>query len=168
MIDARESRELRAVVLAIANVDKTLRKMIRQFTKAMAAPEFQKAMAARATTRLEQRALVDTSVVTVSDRNVRMQSASKGRPLSGGFNPKTDYAAVEWGVDKNRRTTATRRGRGGSTHKVTEPMPSNLKGRSREGHVFGPASRAMVARIMRLWAQTTVRTIANATEGKQE
>ncbi|WP_336630771.1 MULTISPECIES: hypothetical protein [unclassified Microbacterium] len=168
MIDARESRELRAVILAIANVDKPLRKMIRQFTKAMAAPEFQKAMAARATTGLERRALVDTSIVTVSDRNVRMQSASKGRPLSGGFNPKADYPAAEWGVDRSRRTTSNRRSRKGAVHKVTEPMPSNLKGRSRTGHVFGPSARTMIPRIGRLWVQTTVRTIATALEGKQE
>lgn len=168
MLDARKSRELQATVLAIANVDRTIRKMIRQYAKAMAMPEWKKALAERADTRLEHRVLVDTAVVTVSDRNVRMQSASKGRPLSGGFAPKLDYYAAEYGGNQDKTTTYTRRNRNGGTHKVTRRVGNTIKPRTRRGYVFGPASREMVPRLARLWVQTTVRTIATALEGKQE
>ncbi|MFS0714098.1 hypothetical protein ABC195_09445 [Microbacterium sp. 2P01SA-2] len=166
-IDARASRELQATLYAIKSLDRTVRKIIRRETKRIAAPEWKKALARHANTRLEQRVLVDTAVVSVSDQNVRMQTAGKGRPLSGGLNPKTDNHAVEYGAQQTAKTTYTRR-RGGNAHKVTRQVTRGLKGRSRTGYVFTPTARSMVPRMASLWVQTTVRTIANALEGKQE
>ncbi|MFI8633994.1 hypothetical protein ACIGEP_15525 [Microbacterium sp. NPDC077663] len=167
-IDALKSRELLATILAIKSLDKTVRKINRQQTKRIAAPEWRKALAQHADTRLEHRVIVDTAVVTVSDQNVRIQSASKGRPLSGGLNPKTDYHAIEFGVDQSKRTTYQRT-RKGNRHRVTRRVGNALRARRwPTGYVFFPTARTFVPRMASLWVQTTVRTIANALEGKQE
>lgn len=167
-LDVFQSRELLATVLAIKSVDKTLRKINRRETKRIAAPEWRKALAQHADTRLEHRVIVDTAVVSVSDQNVRIQSASKGRPLSGGFNPKADYHAVEFGADRAKATTYQRT-RKGTRHKVTRRTAVGLRPRRwPTGYVFFPTARKFVPRMASLWVQTTVRTIANALEGKQE
>lgn len=145
-----------------------MQKMTRQETKRIAAPEWKKALAERADSRFEHRVIVDTSVVTVSNQNVRVQSASKGRPLSGGLNPKADYPAVEFGADRSRMSTYQRRSPNGGSHSVTRHTSAQLKGRNPNGYVFYPSAREMVPRIARLWVQTVVRTIATALEGKQE
>ena len=36
----------------------------------------------------------------MSNQNVRIQAANKGRRLSGGLDPKTDYPAVEFGANR--------------------------------------------------------------------
>lgn len=167
-LDVKKSRELLATIYAIRSLDRTIAKMNRQETKRIAAPEWKKALAERADTRLEHRVIVDTSVVSVSDQNVRIQSASKGRALSGGLAPKADYPAIEFGADQRRKTTYQRRSPKGRPHKVTRHATRGLKPRNGNGYVFFPAAREMVPRLAALWVQTTVRTIATAFEGKQE
>lgn len=167
-LDVKKSRELLATLYAIRSLDKTIAKMIRQETKRIAAPEWKKALAERADSRLEHRVIVDTAVVSVSNQNVRIKSASKGRPLSGGLAPKTDWPAIEFGADTSRQTTYKRRSPRGRVHDVKRRTASGLKGRNGNGYVFYPAAREMIPRLARLWVETTVRTIATAFEGKQE
>ena len=167
-LDVTESRELRATIFALRGLDKTLQKMIRVKTKDIAGPEWRKALAERADTRLEHRVIHDTAVVGVTNQNVRVQSAMKGRPLSGGLHPKTHYHAVEFGA-KPKKATYYRASRKGGTHKVTRTVGGYpLKPRRKGGYVFFPAAKEMIPRIAALWVQTTVRTIATALEGKQE
>ena len=165
-LDVLTSRELLATIYAIRSLDKTIQKMIRQQTKSMAAPEWTKALAQRADTALEQQVIVNTAVVAVSNQNVRAQSANKGRLLSGGLDPKTDYPAIEWGADDDTQAYM-RRSRKGGTHSVKRHTARQLKRRS-SGYVWGPTVQEMIPRLARLWVQTTVRTIAEAIDGKQE
>ena len=166
-IDVTKSRELLATIYAIRSVDRTLQKQIRQQTKQVAGPEWTKSLAERADTRLEHRVIVGTSVVTVSNQNVRIQAAGKGRALKGGLQPKRDYNAVEFGAN-TERVTYQRRSRNGGAHRVTRVINTQLKPHAgKRGYVFWPAAREMVPRMGRLWVQTTVRTIATALEGKQ-
>lgn len=166
-IDARKSREYLAALAAIRSLDKTIQKMIRQHTKRVAAPEWSQALYRRASTALERIVIADTAVVTVSNQNVRVQSASKGRMRSGGLSPKTEYPAVEFGAVDD---TATYRGLSpkGTRYDVTRHTARQFKRRRKGGYVFYPAAREMVPRIGRLWFQTVVKTIGNAIEGKQE
>lgn len=167
-IDVRDSTEIRATILAMRTVDRTIQKMVRQQIKTTATPEWKKGLAERADTRLQHRVLVDTAVVTPSNQNLRIQSATKGRPLSGGFEPKYDWHAAEFGVDRNRQITYTRRKVGGKVHKVTRRIGPGLPARKASGHVFYPTAADMTHRFARLVVQTTVRTIGTALEGKQE
>lgn len=166
-IDVLESRELLATIYALRAADRTLQKKVRDYTKAVASPEWKKALAHRADTKLEHRVIVDTAVVSVSNQNVRIQAASKGRTLRGGLDPKTDYPAIEFGSGK-KVTTFSRKSKNGGTHNVTRRGGAGLKGRSRTGYVFWPAAKEMVPRMAALWVQTTVKTLGNALEGKRE
>lgn len=168
-IDVRGSRELQAVIFALRLVDSTFRKVYRREVKRIAEPEFRKALAQHASTRLENRVLVNTAVVRASDQNIRMMSASKGRKLSGGLNPKTDYAAVEFGANRDNKTTYQRTNRsGGGKHKVTRAASRQFRARNRDGYTFYPTVRKFIPRMASLAAQTLVRTLGNATEGKQQ
>lgn len=149
-------------------VDRTIQRMVRQQIKLTAGPEWKKGLAERADTRLQHRVLVDTAVVTPSNNNLRVQSANKGRPLSGGFAPKEDWHSVEFGVDRNKQITYTRRNVKGKVHRVTRRVGNALPARKAGGYVFYPTAADMVPRFGRLVVQTTVRTIATALEGKQE
>lgn len=166
-IDVLKSPELLATIYALRSIDRTLAAQVRKYTKAMAQPEWKKALAERADTRLEHRVIVDTAVVTVSDQNVRIQSASKGRPLSGGLNPKTHYHPVEWGTHAKGKTYR-RKSRNGGSHTVRRVMGTQFKPFRKDGYVFWPAAKEMVPRMASLWVQTTVKTIGNALEGKRE
>lgn len=166
-LDVFKSPELLATIYAVRSLDKTIQAQVRKFTKAVAEPEWKQALAQRADTRLEHAVIVATSVVSVSNQNVRIQAAGKGRPLSGGLNPKTDYAGVEFGSHAKGKTYQ-RNSKNGGRHSVTRVMGTQFKAFRKGGHVFWPAATEMVPRMAALWVQTTVRTIANALEGKQE
>lgn len=167
-IDVKLSPEMRAVIFAMRSLDRTIAKMVRQEVKKVAAPEWRKALAERAMSRLQQRALVSTSTVSVSNQNVRASSAMKGRPLSGGFDPKYDWHAAEFGADPNREMEYTRASRKGGRHKVKRRVGNGLPARKASGHVIYPAAHEMIPRLGRLFFQTVYRTVATATEGKQE
>ncbi len=158
-----------AVILAMRSVDRTIAKMVRRETKRIAAPEWMKALNRRANSALESAVMVNTATVAVSNQNVRITSANKGRPLSGGLAPKQDWHAVEFGADREQKVTYNRRARGdGALHNVTRRVARGLKTRNSKGYVFYPAAREMVPRMASLWVQTVVRTIGEALEGKQE
>jgi hypothetical protein len=166
-IDVFKSPEMLATIYAIRSLDKTIQKQIRVHSKALATPEFKKEMAERANTSLENRVLVDTATVSVSNQNMRLQSAAKGRALSGGLNPKTDYAAVEFGRERKPITYDRRNPKRGGTHRVTR-TPTQIKHPRAKGYVFYPAVRNYIPRAAALCVQTTVKTIARALEGVQE
>lgn len=165
-LDVFQSPELLATIYALRAIDKTIQAQVRKATKTVAEPEWKKALAERANTRVEHRVLVDTARISVSNQNVRAQSANVGRPLKGGLNPKVHYPAVEFGI-KNKKSTYSRKSRKGGTHKVTRTIGTGLPNPRRQGPFWGSTSE-MIPRLARLWVQTTVRTIATALEGKQE
>lgn len=163
-IDIKESRELQDVALALRDADKELSKQFRVHTKKVAQVEWIKALRQSASTQLEQRVIADTAVVSISNQNVRVQSAGKGRPLRGGLAPKHDYAPVEYGAKPNKKTY-TRRSPKGTPHRVTRNTHAQFKPPS-SGYVFQPTASRMIPRLVALWAQTAVRTLAEAIEGK--
>lgn len=166
-IDVFKSPELLAVIYALRSVDKTLQAQVRKFTKAVAQPEWMKAIAERADSRIEHRVLVDTARVTVSNQNVRIQSANVGKKLSGGLNPKIHYPAVEFGASPKKTTYSRKNRKGGGSHKVTRTVNTSLPPRRKRGPFYGAAEN-MIPRMARLWAQTTVKTLANALKGVRE
>lgn len=166
-LDVTASRELLATILTMRACDRTIAKMVRKETRAVAEPAWRQALAERADSRLSQRVLVNTAVVSVSNQNVRVKSAMKGRPLSGGLNPKTDWHAIEFGADTGKTTTYDSF-RGHTRFPVTRHTARQLQPRRRSGYVFYPAANEMIPRLAALWVQTVVRTIATALGGETE
>ena len=142
------------------NSDRETRRAIRTFTKARILRPWLESIRDEADTQLEQRVISATATVQVSDQNIRIQSAGKGRALSGGLQPKVDYPPVEWGA-KHRKVTYTRKG-----HRVTRNTTAQFKRHDRSGHVFYPAAREMIPRLASLWVQTVVKTFADIFEGR--
>lgn len=140
------SRELQAVVVAISQLDAEVRKQIRTQTRAVARPEWEDALRKQATSEQEHKLLVRTSRVTVSDQSVQVTAATqKRKALRGGASPYSEGKSFEFGNSRYKQ------------------LPRDTKG----GRVFYPAAAEMIPRILALWAQTAVRTAAEALEGKR-
>jgi hypothetical protein len=110
--------------------------------------------------------LVATGRVAVSDQNVTLKSATVGRKLSGGLNPKTDAAAVEFGADHGK-VTYQATNRQGTTYNVTRNTRAQLRPRKSTGYVVYPAAASIIPRIASLWIQTTARTIYDMLDGRR-
>ena len=160
-LDIRGSQELQDVARAIQSSEKEVRSAIRAFTKARLTTPWLQEIAAEADTTLERRVISSTATVAVSDQNIRIQSASKGRRLSGGLQPKVDYGPVEFGAGHKKRSY-TRKG-----HRVTRNTTAQFRGKRRQGYVFYPAAREMIPRLASLWVQTVVKTYADIFEGRK-
>lgn len=143
-IDITKSPEWVGAIAAMKAIDKSFAAAIRKYTKAMAEPEWKKAIATRSNTRLERRVLSATTTVAVSSSNVRVSSGGKGRPLSGGLTMSQAAPAVEFGSNRYKQFG-----------------PRRMKG------PFFRSAENMTPRLASLWVQTVVKTVALALEGKQ-
>lgn len=159
-LDIRGSQALQDVVLAIQSSDREVRSAIRAQAKANMTTPWLSEINERASTSVERRVLAATAVIAVSDQGVRVQSAGKGRRLSGGLFPKQDFGPVEFGANHNKRSY-TRKG-----HRVTRNTTAQFKPRNRSGYVFYPAAREMIPRLARMWVQTIVKFYADIFEGR--
>lgn len=165
-IDVRESDELRAVVIALRAVEKTISSRIRKETQRALAPEWQEAVRGNSHTRLEVRALGDTARTSVSGSGITLKVASVGRPLRNGFVPKTMFAGVEFGANRNEKVTYQATSSRGKRFSVTRRTKAMLPVRRRAGPAWTAAAE-MIPRAAALWTQITVLTIAEAAEGKR-
>lgn len=165
-VSAYSSRQLQAVIVALKHTDRDTRKQIRTQTKTIIDPIWRKTVAEHATTRLEQRVLAQTARVAVSDQNVTLKSAVVGKRLLGGLNPKTDYAAVEFGAERGHYRQYEARSRKGRSFTVKRRTTMQLRDRKRTGHVVYPAASEVIPRLLALWAQTVARSLHEALESR--
>jgi hypothetical protein len=160
-IDVRGSQELQDIVLAINRSETAVKRAIRSYTKSELTRPWLEAINERASTTLERRVISATATVAVSDQNIRIQSAAKGRKLSGGLDPKNDYAPVEFGASREKVTSYRRKGA-----KVTRHTARQMKGRKAQGYVFYPAASEMIPRLAKLWVQSVVKIYGDIFDGK--
>jgi len=144
-IDVTKSPELMAAVAAMAAIDRSFAAAIRKYTKAIITPEWKKAIDRRASGTLEKRVISATSTVAVSNANVRVRSAGKGRPLSGGLTMAQAGPAVEFGSTKHKQFPARRK----------------------QGPFYRAAAE-MTPRMASLLVQTVMKTTALALKGVKE
>lgn len=138
-------REFSATVDAVQSLDTDLPERINDDAERAVPREWAAELGRRASTRQEQRLLADTADTTISEQTIRLQSANRGRALSGGLTPAAGWGPVEHG----------------STARQFRP-------RNRNGYVVGPALKAILPRIADIWQKTGERIIGNAFEGKRE
>lgn len=161
-IDVRGSDALKDMVLAINQSGRDVQRVIRLYTKSELTRPWLEAINKRASTALERRVISSTATVSVSNQNVRIQSAAKGRKLSGGLNPKTEFPAVEFGANRNKVTSYTRKG-----HRVKRRTAVQMRPRNKSGYVFYPAASEMIPRLARLWVQTVVKVYGDIFDGRK-
>lgn len=171
VIDVEGSRVLQAAILSLRTAPTDVRKQVRQVSKAKLEPEFTKQMAERAAEsnqpRLSSAVLVRGARIQVSDQNVRMRTAASTRALKGGLMPNALGRGVEFGSHDARKTTYNRRSRKGRMHSVTRNTTAQWPRRRQRGWAFYPTVNNLVPRFAALWAQTAIRTVHEAFEGRR-
>lgn len=160
-IDVRGEKDMQTLIAALKNSETDVRRAIRTYAKAELTTPWLSAINKRASSAVETRVLAATATVAVSDQNIRITSAAKGRSLSGGLRPKLDYGPVEFGMQP-RRSAYTRKG-----HKVTRRVGTQFKAPNRKGYVFYPAAREMIPRLASLWVQSVVKVYGDIFEGRR-
>jgi len=171
VVSALASREIRAIVLALRQAEPEIRKEINKRSKLEITDMWKKAVAEEAsfaggkTQRARFKVLVKSAKAIVGNRGVTLTSATIGRPLKGGLNPKTDWRALEFGhVDLVRTVTFT--SKYGKRYEQTRNVTAQLDDKKAKGYVIFPAARQTIPRILSLWVQTTVRTMHEIVERK--
>lgn len=143
-LDVLNRREFAAAGTAVRTLASTFRKQMTDAdTERIIGPEWNKQLRSQAKTQAETQLLVNTSDIAMSEQGIKLQSASKGRPLSGGLTPQRGYGPVEHGS------------------RLKQFRPRNAK-----GYVVGPAIRAMIPRITDVWMRAAERLLTNAFHGK--
>lgn len=160
-IDVRSSRELQAVILSIRQANKTVQAEIRRHTKPMVQTEWRSALAQESLTRFENRVLVDTARVAVSNQNVKLKAGGLARRLRGGGRVRELAAQAEFGAGLSWATTRSRKGREYQRRSGDQFRPYN-----KSGYVAYPAAARIIPRLAALWVQTAVRTMHEAFERK--
>lgn len=173
-VDIRGSTDLKATVLAIKTFDTDLRKQIRQHTRTVAMPVWNRALAENLSHNAEpvmrSRVLVQTARITVSDQSIKVSSATQKRSgLSGGLSPARYGAAVEFGANQSKTRSYTYRNRRGTRIIVRNRHTARqMPPRRARGTIFWPAlNDELVPRLLSLWMQTALRTMGDALDGKR-
>lgn len=161
MLSVGGSRELQAVILALKQMDREVRKQINAANRREMVPEWREGLATQANTLLEQRVILGGSRVELGPEKVTLKAAQSTRKLSGGGSPQQLSAAVEFGA-QNRPGSVSRK-----STTYTRKLNTGFKGRRRQGYVAWPTATKLAPRFAAMWVQTCVRTMYEAVEGKK-
>lgn len=169
-ISVLNSAALTATVRAIAAAPTAIRREIRQRTNAVIRPaweaEIREAAGSSPQPLLASRVISGPSRVAASDRQLRASVTARRKATSGGLIPAEHGRAVEFGSN-GTRTKSYSSQRKGRVYKITNRKTTQqLQPRRQRGSVFYKAGNDMIPRALSMWAQTTVRTILDAWEGK--
>lgn len=152
----------RDMLIVLRAVPREASRTALKYARGEAAPIWKEELAGRASTRLQQRVLVNTGRVGATGRNVILRSGQVGRLSSGtpvhllakpaelGAHPGSKYAT------RSRKGTRYFRRHGTTFGPVTRP-----------GKVFAPAARDASARVTSVIIQSVARSLYDALEGKQ-
>jgi hypothetical protein len=156
-------------VLALKAMDKTVRAQISKETRTTLNPEWQRAIAARAGSRMDN-AVFGKGARIAAGNPARLMSTTSRRPLrkgSNGFVPHTMGRLLEFPTaSPGKRSTYTRTSASGNRHEVTRRTMTGLPQRQRGGRVVYPAVADVMPRFVSMWVQIVVRNIHEALDGK--
>lgn len=152
---------LRTMLIGARSAPAEVQKRIASHTKSEGQPIFFGEMRERGATKLQQKVLVDSARVGVTQRNVFLRSGSVGTLRSG--TPVSRLASpAEFGMGPEKKITT--KSRAGTTY--TRRAGLAFLSPRRGGYVFWPSVAASILRITSLWVQTGVRTLLDKLEGK--
>lgn len=161
---------LQAAILSLRVAPTEVKRRVREVTRAQLGPEFTRQVAQRASESNQPKhsaaVLTRGSALQVSNQNVTMRAAASTRRLRGGLVPDVLGKGVEFGAVP-RTTTYKRRSRKGRTHEVTRNTTAQWPRRRARGWAFFPTVNKVTPRFTALWAQTAIRTVHEAFEGRR-
>ena len=150
---------LRDLALVYRAIPADVRKHINRETRTEAQPIWKQETAERATTRIQQRVLVDSAKVGVTNRNVFLRSGGTGRLRSG-----TPVVALASAAEFGRPAPTPIKSRSKNGKPYTRTTGAAFGIRQNKGNVVHPAASASIPRFASLWIQTTLRSLHEAAE----
>ncbi len=168
MLSVTGSRELQAVVLALKNVDKTLRPEMYARTRQHILPDWstgiQERINAREGAKLHSALLMKGTRVGVGTQGVKVEAATSSKAIRKGstLKPSANFYLAEFGANPKEVTVNGRRGATSYTYKRTVNTP--FLSRSRKGRFTYRVAENIVSRSVAMWVQTVVQVISEAVE----
>lgn len=153
---------LRDMLIALRGVPAEARKHVTAFTRKEAEPIWFEETRDRATTRLQQRALVNTARVGVATRNIYLRSGGVGKVSSGAAVSTVAFGA-EFGANETK--VVSQRSRKGKTY--TRRLGNAFGAPRRGGNVVYRAAREAIPRIASVAIQSASRALFDALDGKK-
>ena len=153
------SRDLQTLIQAAESLDREVAAQNRKHTRANAEPIWKDEVAARAVTPVQARVLARTARVAVSNTNVTMKAAHIGK--TGHGTPSDALKApAEFGAHADKRIT--QRSRSGTRYQ--RRLGKAFSRPRARGYAFFPSVAESGPRLVSLWMQTTMRTVAEVFE----
>ncbi len=163
-IDVTAVRELRAMIIGLALVDREFSKAFRTEARKELEPEWEKALDASHPTRLQRHVLVSTSRVSVTNRAITLKAGSVGRLSSGSSNAEI-ARAVEFGQAASFRSRYKRRNeRASGSHTVVRRTAVPVSPRKPTGKVVYPALERFVPEAAEIAVELFARMVREAVD----
>lgn len=159
-------RDAVAASYALRRVDAETRREMTRNIRSVVGPIWQGAVRGRVRRPVDEAVLAKGTRVNAGARPA-LVAANSRRALSGGLMPRDDWQGFEFGRTSDATTTYRRRARGSSTWgDVTRHTRRQLPPRYAAGRVLYKAVAEVGPRVFSLWAQTAIRNVFDALEGR--
>lgn len=167
---ARSAAILRGAVLALKAVDRPVKKQINDETRGTLNQPWREAVATHADGSRMSNRVFGKGARVAAGNPARLVAASSKRALRkgpGGFVPDALGRALEFADgDRSKKSTYTRRYKGGAAHEVSRRTLTGWPRARRGGLVVYPAVAEVMPRFVSMWVQIIVRNIHESLDGK--
>lgn len=166
MINAADApKELRGAAIALKMVERDLRNKINRETKAELDPVWKNEVESRISSARDARIFKTGTRIAGGNPPVAYSMTSK-RKMRGGLVPVDQGRAFEFGGNRNAVRTVEGRSPKGKRYTYKRHTQKQLPPTYAGGRIVTPAIKAVLPRMASLWAQTVVKSILDAAEGK--
>lgn len=159
MLDVRRSPELQAALLGVRQAHPVVGREINKEARRTLNPDWTAALKGEATSRADDRIIVQGAKTAVSTRQVSVKAATSGRPLSGGLVPKYQWQGQEFGMTEKMvivKSTSSRGRQFSGPRIVGRQFPA----RTKFGRVAYAAAGKVGTRLVRGWVQVIIKHFA--------
>lgn len=155
---------LRDLLVALRAVPAEARRNVTRYTREHAEPIWFEETRDLASTRLQQRALVNSARVGVATRNIYLRSGGVGTLSSG-----TPVSDVSFGAEfgGNPQKVITQTSRKGSGKRYNRRLGNAFGAPRRGGNVVYPAARKSIPRVASVAIQSAYRALLDALDGRK-
>lgn len=164
-LSVRDHRELTAVVLAFSRLETTVKRDINAATRSTLNPIWQGEVKSKISSRMDAK-VIGAGVRVKAGNPPVLQAATSTKAIGGRLRPGEDWQGWEFGADRSKVSTYSRKSKRGGTHQVKRHASRQMPVINRTGRVAYPAVAGTVPRVAALWVQVVVRCVHEAAEGR--